>query len=54
MEYEIAHRPDVDSASELLVVDARTSSAAITAAQDRIPEENSVLFVRPHDPGLRD
>lgn len=49
MQYEIAHRPNADAASELLTVDAETSSDAITAARPRIPKGNTVLFVRPVD-----
>jgi hypothetical protein len=46
MQYEIAHRPNVDAASERLTVDAKSSSAAITAARNQLPEGHAILFVR--------
>jgi hypothetical protein len=53
MQYEIAHRPNVDAASELLTVDANSSSDAITAARNQISESHTILFVRPLSADLR-
>lgn len=53
MQYEIAHRPNVSAASELLAVDAKSSLAAINAARGKIAEGSSVLFVRPLSADLR-
>jgi hypothetical protein len=47
MRYEIAHYPNADAASELLIVDAPSNSTAISAAHGQVPEGNAIVFVRP-------
>jgi hypothetical protein len=53
MQYEIAHRPSAGAASKRLAVDAKSTSAAITATRNHIPEGHAILFVRPLNADLR-
>lgn len=53
MQYERAHRPNVDAASERLTVDAESSSAAITAARNQLAEGHAILFIRALSADLR-